>query len=305
MRVVNPQWGIRLAGLGLLATLIVLPPVAAAAQPTPALVAQPVLGLGRVDAVMKDRLSRVWQAGQQLGRRPTVLAKVGDSITASGLFLSDAGDGNAVLGAHPELAAIIAYYRKVRVDTTGGVAHNSLNRRSLAARAGYTAFQLYGPTISPLQMEYSAINPAVAVILIGSNDIDEMEAADFRPDLAGVVDTTLRAGIIPILSTIPDRRDSPRTIARMAAFNAVIRDEAAAEHLPLIDYWAALQPLPNRGIGADSLHPTVYPAPRGAQGSVTFTVHGLQYGWDLRNYLTLQMLARVRAVVFADGPPDP
>ena len=305
MRVVTLRRGLGLAGVGVLAAIIALPPTAAAAHPAPALLAQPVLGLGRLDAVMKDRLGRVWQAGQQLGRRATVLAKVGDSITASGLFLSDAGDGNAVLGAHPELAPILAYYRKVRVDTAAGVAHNSLNRRSLAARAGYTAFQLYGPTVSPLHMEYSAINPAVAVIMIGSNDIDEMEAAEFRPDLAGVVATTLQAGIIPILSTIPDRSDSPRTIGRMAAFNAVIRDEAAAEHLPLIDYWAALQPLPNRGIGADSLHPTVYPAPRGAQGAVTFTERGLHYGWDLRNYLTLQMLARVRAVVFADGPPDP
>ncbi|MDQ2805733.1 MAG: SGNH/GDSL hydrolase family protein [Chloroflexota bacterium] len=299
MHVLTLRRGAGLLGLGVLLALIALPPGAAAAPP-----ARPVYGLGRIDAVMKDRLGRVWQAGQQLGQRANVLAKVGDSITASGLFLSDAGDGNAVLGAHPELASIIAYYRKVRVETVGGVAHNSLNRRSLAARAGYTAFQLYGPTVSPLQMEYSAINPAVAVIMIGSNDIDEMEAAEFQPDLAGVVDSTLQAGIIPILSTIPDRSDSPRTIARMAAFNAVIREEAAAEHLPLVDYWAALQPLANRGIGADSLHPTVYPAPRGAQGSVTFTERGLQYGWDLRNYLTLQMLARVRAVVFADGPPD-
>lgn len=305
MRIVIPRRGMGLLPMGLLAALLVLPPVTTAAQPSPHLLTAPALGVGRIDGVMKDRLGRIWQAGQQLGRRANVLAKVGDSITASGLFLSDAGDGNAVLGAHPELASIIAYYRKLRVDKIGGVAHNSLNRHSLAARAGYTAFQLYGPTVSPLQMEYSAINPAVAVIMIGSNDIDEMAAAEFQSDLAGVVDTTLQAGIIPILSTIPDRSDSARTIARMAAFNAVIRDEAAAEHLPLIDYWAALQPLPNRGIGADSLHPTVFPAPRGAQGSVTFTARGLQYGWDLRNYLTLQMLARVRAVVFANGPPDP
>ncbi len=293
-----------LVGLILSAGLITLPSQSVAAYSTPAPAARPVTGVGRIDTVMKDRLGRIWQAGQQLGRRANVLAKVGDSITASGLFLADAGDGNTVLGAHPELAPIIVYYRKVRVDTVGGVAHNSLNRRSLAARAGYTAFQLYGPTVNPLQMEYDAINPAVAVIMIGSNDIDEMEAAEFRSDLAGVVDTTLRAGIIPILSTIPDRSDSPRTIARMTAFNATIRDEAAAEHLPLVDYWAALQALPNHGIGADSLHPTVYPAPRGAQGSVTFTERALQYGWDLRNYLTLQMLARVRAVVFADGPAD-
>jgi hypothetical protein len=276
-------------------------PVAAAPPTGPA--AAP-LGMGRIDAVMKDRLQRIWQVGQIRGRRANVFAKVGDSITASGSYLSDIGDGNAVLGTHRELAAIIAYYRARKLDRTGGVAHNSLNRRSQAARAGFTAANLYASNPAPMQMEYAAINPAVAVIMIGSNDIDEMEADAYRADLTQVVEQTLEAGIIPILTTIPDRIDTPHSIRRQPAYNAAIRDIAAAEHVPLLDYWAALQPLPNRGLQADGLHPTIYPAGHGWQGSVTFTATGLQYGWNLRNYLTLVMLARVKAVVFDNGAPD-
>jgi hypothetical protein len=49
------------------------------------------------------------------------------------------------------------------------------------------------------------------------------------------------------------------------------------------------------------VHPSIYPG----HGSVTFTAKGLRYGWNLRNFLTLQMLARLKAVVIDNGPPEP
>jgi hypothetical protein len=62
-----------------------------------------------------------------------------------------------------------------------------------------------------------------------------------------------------------------------------------------------MQQLPNNGLGADMVHPSIYPG----HGSVTFTAKGLRYGWNLRNFLTLQMLARLKAVVIDNGPPEP
>jgi hypothetical protein len=253
----------------------------------------------------------VWAAGQALGRRATVFAKVGDSITASGSFLSDAGDGHAILGPHTELAPIIAYYRAVIVDHTGGIAHNSLNRHSLAAKAGWTGAAILGlrpvPRAggpAPLAQEYSALNPAVAVILFGTNDVDQTGVDYFSANLTILVDTTLRAGIIPILSTIPDRLDSPQVAARTHPYNAAIRDLAALEHVPLIEYWGAMQGLPNAGLGPDRVHPSIYPG-RAVSGAVTFTPAGLRYGWDLRNFLTLQMLAKIQRIVARGGVPDP
>src|SRR5690349_10453834 len=49
--------------------------------------------LSRIDAPTKAQLQHIWEVGQMLGQRPTVFARVGDSITASGSFLSDIGDG--------------------------------------------------------------------------------------------------------------------------------------------------------------------------------------------------------------------
>ena len=285
------------------------PPVGPAFAAVPA--SQGSLVLSRIDAMTKERLRHVWLAGRALGRRSGVLAKVGDSITASGSFLSDAGDGHAVLGHYRDLAPLIATYRATIVDRSGGTAHNSLNRHSLAAHAGWTAADLLGlqqggsalsPT--PLDREYAAINPAVAIIMVGSNDVDRMGLDFYSNNLAGIVESTLQAGIIPILTTIPDRLDTPQSAARTLPYNDAVRELATVEHIPLIDYWQALQDLPNKGLTTDLLHPSVYPAPVGSQGAVTFTPAALRYGWNLRNLLTLQMLAHVRALIFDDGPPD-
>ncbi len=287
-----------------------LPAAAPLLAPIPGPDAPPPPGppVGRIDAATQARLQRVYAAGQALGRRANVLAKVGDSITASGAFLSDAGEGRAILGAHPELAGVIAAYRAVPVDHAGGWAHNSLNRVSLAAQPGWTAADVLGmgqAGPSPLAREYAALNPAVAVIMVGTNDLDRTGVDYFGANLAALVDQTLQAGIIPILTTIPDRTDYPEAIYRARAFDAVIRDEAALEHVPLIDYWTAMQALPHGGLGPDGVHPSTYATHRPASASVTFTPQGLRYGWPLRNYLTLAMLAHLRAVVFAAGAPDP
>ncbi|MGI8587633.1 MAG: SGNH/GDSL hydrolase family protein [Chloroflexia bacterium] len=299
------HFGLTLLGL-LLAATATLPTAPTHAAPPTA----PTTALGRIDAQTRDRLRRIWQAGQQMGRRAHVLAKVGDSITASGSFLSDIGDGNVALSTHKELAPIIAYYRAIRVDHAGGIAHNSLNRRSLTARAGWTTADLLAPPSgasapSPLKQEYDAINPSVAVIMIGTNDLDRISVETFRTNLADVVDRTLEAGIIPILSTVPDRMDSPAAAAETAGFNGAIRDLGALEHLPVIDYWAGLQSLPSHGLAADLVHPSIYPSTHPRSGSVTFTSRALTYGWNLRNFLTLEMLAKFKRIVIDEGTPDP
>jgi hypothetical protein len=262
--------------------------------------------LGPIDIAKKTQLRRIWQIGQMLGRRPTVFARVGDSITASGSFLSDIGDRREVLGAHPELAAIIRYYRATVVDRVGGRVHNAFNRKSLAAKAGWTGMDILGrrgaaPVVpSPLQQEYAAVQPSVALIMFGTNDLDQTGVDYFATNLESVITQTIQAGIIPIVSTVPDRLDSPQAAARTLPFNEIIRATAAHYALPLIDYWAAMHDLPNHGLEADQVHPSVYPG----HGSVTFTATGLRYGYTVRNFLTLRMLAKVRAIIIDDGPPD-
>ena len=231
--------------------------------PAPDAPIPPGPAVGRIDATTKERLQAVWRAGQALGRRPNVLAKVGDSITASGSFLSDVGDGRAVLGGRADLAPIIAYYRAAVVDRAGGRAHNSLNRRSLAAKAGWTGADILGLpgdlTQAPVTREYAALNPSVALIMFGTNDLDRTGVDFYSQNLSDVVEATLRAGIIPVLSTIPDRRDYPQAAYRTLPYNDAVRELAARERVPVIEYWGALQDLPNGGLGPDRVHPSTPP----------------------------------------------
>lgn len=56
-----------------------------------------------------------------------------------------------------------------------------------------------------------------------------------------------------MISTIPDRRDHTE---RVAAFNRAIIGLAHAYAVPLMDYAAAMQTLPEGGLTTDGVHPS-------------------------------------------------
>ena len=69
-----------------------------------------------------------------------------------------------------------------------------------------------------------------------------------------------------------------------------IEREAAARHLPLIDYHAALAGVPSEGISDDNVHPSVF-VEGGDTRAAVFTPAGLRYGYNVRN-LTLLLGAQ-------------
>ena len=77
--------------------------------------------------------------------------------------------------------------------------------------------------------------------------------------------------------------------------NALIRALAASRHLPLIDYWAAMLPLPRHGIEEDGIHPSVFRSDGDAQAGVLSDA-GLAYGYNMRNLTALLMLERLHAL---------
>jgi hypothetical protein len=268
--------------------------------------AQPmVVGVPRIDAALKATLRAMYLRGMAAGQRPAVFAKMGDSITESASFLSDFGPASGTpsfdLGAYTALDPTRAFFNATLVDAT----HSSFDRPSLAAQAGWTAARALDSDAALLRQELAALRPAVAVVMFGSADIEATEVATFRANLTRVVQLVAAANVIPVLSTVPDRTDNPSNIAQGPAFNAVIREVAAAQHVPLEDYWTALQPLPQHGVSEDGVHPSIYRRPGGSTEAAYFTVPALAYGYNVRNLVTLATLAHVRAVVFDDGPPDP
>src|SRR5206468_10416279 len=102
----------------------------------------------------------------------------------------------------------------------------------------------------------------------------------------------LGTGVIPVLSTIPDHLFAGGLYGpRVPIFNQAIADVAAQMQVPLWNYWLAMQPLANKGIGSDGVHPTTDPF-----GSWIFTDDGLQFGYNVRNLTAIEVLDKLKRV---------
>ncbi|MEZ4409904.1 MAG: SGNH/GDSL hydrolase family protein [Polyangiales bacterium] len=244
------------------------------------------------DAATVANVRALRDRGIAMGNDPRVFAKIGDSITESGSFLFDVGFGWVNLGSYASLAPAIAYFRGATV--MGGT--NPFNRSSECATAGWTTSDaLAGGDDSPLQRELHDIHPLWAIIMYGTNDVDRTPTPTYTANLTRIVDLTVANGTVPVLSTIPDRNDGDVTEGRAMELNTIIRGLAASRHVPLLDYWAAMHPLPSRGISDDGIHPTVYVS-GGSTAPADFTAEGLRYGYNVRNLTAVQMLARLHAL---------
>jgi lysophospholipase L1-like esterase len=100
-----------------------------------------------------------------------------------------------------------------------------------------------------------------------------------------VLETSLENGVIPVLSTLPEFQ-RPGGAARVAELNGIITRLAREYDVPLWDYHAALEPLPNHGLSSDGVHPSFLTP----SASADFTPQNLQYGQTVRNLTALQAL---------------
>jgi pSer/pThr/pTyr-binding forkhead associated (FHA) protein/lysophospholipase L1-like esterase len=261
-----------------------------------------------IDAAMKEHLRQIMQEGQARGMRISVFAKVGDSISESMAFLNDYCCGWYDLGPSKELEDVIQYFAATHVDELEAQTnpyHTSFDRMSLVAVSGAQAsFALEGGDGSALMQEINAIKPGLAIIMFGTNEaLAGEDVATYKDNLKQIVAVLKKEGIIPILSTIPDLVPPAEGGERIPAFNQAVKEVALEEQVPLMDYWQALQPLPNKGLDADGIHPNVFMVGEEYHSS-DLTEEALQYGYNVRNKLALEMLAKVKAIVIDDGPPD-
>ncbi len=248
---------------------------------------------------ISSRTRAIYLRGQQLGNRRNVFSKIGDSITAAPQFLYPIGFGQYELGSYGNLSNVIGFFSQVNAR-----AGNSFANQSLAAVSGWTADKLLTPGFAypeicgadtPLMCEYKQVKPAIALIMIGTNDSGSGFTDVYADQLRQIVEISLEMGVIPVLSTIPPKNFDENQEQRVQAWNSVIRAIAAQYEVPLWDYHANMVGLPNRGMSSDGLHPSV--PPDGAAGR--FTPENLQYGYTMRNLNALQVLdALLRTVMY-------
>ena len=231
---------------------------------------------------------QIYLAGQSAGNRANVFSKVGDSITVAPQFLYPFGNGPYDLRGYGYLAGVVDRFRSGWARDGNSFANNSM-----AAKGGWSSFSVISPSAadpsvcrwyeSPLVCEYRVSQPAVALIMVGTNDILDTSSDNYRLNLERVVADTLSRHIIPVLCTIPPFHRTGHE-ARVTELNGIIAAVAQENDIPLLDYWMTLQNLPNQGLGPDGVHPSSAPNP------ADFTADNLQYGNTVHNLVVLQAL---------------
>lgn len=249
-------------------------------------------------------LEKVAGRGERVGNHPGVFAKIGDSITASPSFLQALACRPPRLGAWGRLRGTMEFFGTTPVPPGSEEAQctvsNSYSRLGVAAVGGWRAADALLPRESipecgglpALRCELQILRPSVALIMFGTNDLEDFTAAQFRLDLARVVRLVSSAGTIPVISTIPPRARQPFS-QRVARFNAEIAALAENRALPLWNFWRELAApgVPNQGLSEDGVHPSVICPPCTA---IDFRPAGLRQGYALRNLGALRLLDRLR-----------
>jgi hypothetical protein len=254
-----------------------------------------------------DHIRAIYAQGQRMRNRGDVFAKIGDSITVNDNFLHPIGYGVYDLGEYGYLYDVIEHF-----DARALYNRSSFNRVSVAAGVGWSAWAALNPEYAtpdlcdpeerPLDCEYRLIRPSLALIMFGTNEVSYMDTSIYIGHISRIIDLSEERGVIPIISTLPDRHAWEDKIAR---WNDQLRDLAAERQIPLWDYAAALRDLPAHGLGHDGVHPS-FPPDGWFERAALFDPEHLQYGYNVRNLTALQILDRVwRAVDVPPPTPTP
>ena len=244
-----------------------------------------------------SRLKQISAASAK--QNPRVFSKIGDSITVSTHFMHCLAGAHVILQGRTHLQPTINHFK---LDLGGGV--TPFNRSSLCAISGWSASTALSGNPSPLQKEIAAAAPRFAVVMYGTNDIGGNNIFGYADNMLNIVDTLIQGGVIPLLSAIPPRDDSAWANTQVPRYNAVVRGIAQARQVPFMDYHRELLKLKDHGMSKDGVHPSAYYTPWGAR-SCDFTPAGLQYGYNVRNLISLESLHRAKAVVLdSAAAPD-
>jgi hypothetical protein len=97
-----------------------------------------------------------------------------------------------------------------------------------------------------------------------------------------VIERLLEKGVVPIIATKADNLEGDHGI------NATIAQIAYDYEIPLWNFWAAVQPLPNHGLSSDNFHLTF-------ARSFFDDPARMKSAWPWRNLTALQTLDVVRS----------
>ncbi len=219
----------------------------------------------------------------------------GDSITITMAFWTPLLYGERK-GATGEMGEALATARKY--------IHRPCWRRWKGGGWGNTGNMTIDWAFRNVDAWQKKMNPEVAVILFGTNDVGSgPHPPIYTEKYAAVIDRMLADGTIPIVTTLPPHG---RQVGSEAGLKVVLDLRQAAiavarqKKVPLIDFYSEIvkrQPKEWRKIMVpDGLHPS-YPK----EHRTDWTDEGLRHsGYTLRNYLTLKAWYQVHQKVLKE-----
>ncbi len=229
----------------------------------------------------------IYQHGLELGNDPHAFSKIGDCQSITTYFLSNFDTpGTYRLGEYSTLQDTIDWYS------------GSFSRNSLAVKGGFNAAAILSPLRAdakqcksyenPVACELRLFHPSIAII-----SLEEWWAGhpeNYEKYMRRIIEYTITRGVVPIIATKADNLEGNYLI------NQTIASLAQEFDIPLWNFWAAVQPLPNHGLAAfdvygevDLFHLTH------SEGYYYFDDPiATQSGWSMRNLTALQALDAVR-----------
>ncbi|TFH36378.1 MAG: SGNH/GDSL hydrolase family protein [Anaerolineales bacterium] len=227
---------------------------------------------------ISTRARQIFEQGLAQGNDPRRFSKIGDSETFTSWFLApfDQTPATYRLGEHASLQAVIDHFS------------GSYARQSVAARQGFNAASVFAPLWAdpvlclagetPLACEFRIHQPSYVFVLLGTNDIWHVE--DFEDQMRRIIQYAIEQGVLPILGTKADNLEGDGMINRTLYTLALEYD------IPLWNFWAAVQDLPQTGLDEDQAHLTF--------GYNYFDdPEAMQHAWPVRNLTALQVLDAV------------
>jgi uncharacterized protein YraI len=234
------------------------------------------------------RTQALFAAARRAGRNMQRFTKVGDCNSENLAFMYGFDWDNYSLGAYGGLQSTIDYF------------NGSFAQASVAGRVGYSAVTVIDalwadPAVcrsgeAPVFCELRTSNAAFVVIMFGANDISILTTERYESAMRRILDLSIQANVVPILSTFPTDPAQPDRWLKALQLNVITVNLAREYDLPVMNFWLAAKNLPSAGMAGDNAHLTTH-----SGSSIVFDGSTENaFGFTARNLVVLQTLDVIR-----------
>lgn len=218
----------------------------------------------------------IYQRGLQAGTNPRRFSRVGDCQSVTPYFLAAFDYGNYTLGNYAGLQPTIDNFK------------GSWARQGFASNRGFNVATVFVSVWadqkkclkgeSPLACELRVNRPSL--VIISMETWWGGDASGYESYMRRILDTVIASGAVPIIGTKADNIEGNGSV------NAAVVRLAQEYDIPLWNFWAAVQPLPNHGLHNDGFHLTF-------ERNYFDQPATLEKSWPMRNLTALQAIDTV------------